>query len=320
MNSKAIVVGVDISKKHLDVAFGSSDEAGLRLEYTTQGVSVLVERLQEVQPEIIVLESTGGLEKPLMVALSQAGLPVARIQPQRIRYFAKSLGVLAKTDRLDARVLAHYGEAVHPSASSLPTEEQQLLAGLVARRTQLIEMRVAERNRLPTMPEALQSSIQEHITWLGEEIARLEGKIDDLIAASPEMQAKSEIMESAGGIGRIAAATFLARVPELGQVTRKQIAALVGLAPFNKDSGRHRGKRAIYGGRADVRKVLYMATLSAIRCNPVIREFYQRLVKAGKPRKVAIVAAMRKLLTILNAMVRSMQPWQPQHPAPHTSP
>ncbi len=318
MNNDKLVIGVDVSKKYLDVAFGSQDKSPEHLEYTDKAVADLVERLQQLQPAMIVLESTGGFEKPLMVALFQAGLPVARIQPQRIRYFAKSLGLLAKTDQLDARVLAHYGEAVHPSATPLPTERQQWLAGLVARRTQLIEMRVSEQNRLSTTPKSARSSIQEHLAYLQAEIARIEAEIDDFIDQTPQMQEKRDIITSVPGVSNVTAAVLLARMPELGHLNRKQIAALAGLAPYNKDSGGRKGRRAIYGGRADVRKVLYMAALSAARFNPVIRAFYQRLVKAGKQPKVALVAVMRKLLTILNAMVRDRQPWTP--PAHHTSP
>ncbi len=318
MNSDNLVIGIDVSKKYLDIAFGPQDKTPEHLEYTEQGVADLVTRLRQTQPAMIVLESTGGLEKPLMIALLQAGLPVARIQPQRIRYFAKSLGLLAKTDQLDARVLAHYGEAAHPKPTPLPTERQQWFAGLVARRTQLIEMRVSEQNRLPTTPKPLQSSIQEHLDYLQAEIARIEKEIDDFIDQTPEMQEKRDIIKSVPGVGNVTASVLLARLPELGHLNRKQIAALVGLAPFNKDSGGRKGKRAIYGGRADVRSVLYMAALSATRFNPVIKSFYQRLVEAGKHHKVALVAAMRKLLTILNAMLRNKQPWTP--PAHHTSP
>lgn len=318
MSTHNLVIGVDVSKKYLDVAFGSQDKKPAHLKYTDAAVASLVERLQEARPRLVVLESTGGLEKRLMVALSQANLPVARIQPGRVRHFAKSLGILAKTDRLDARVLARYGETVHPRPTPLPTEQEQLLAGLIARRTQLIDMRVAEQNRLSTAPEAVRSSIQEHLEYLEAEIARIEAEIEGLIERTPEMEEKETLLESVPGVGPVTTSILLARLPELGHLNRKQIAALVGLAPFNRDSGGRKGKRSIHGGRKDVRSVLYMATLSALRWNPVIKAFYQRLVDAGKPRKVALTAAMRKLLTILNAMARDKQPWKP--PAHHTSP
>ncbi|NOZ70558.1 MAG: transposase [Chloroflexi bacterium] len=316
MSQKELVIGIDISKSHLDIAFGSQDKKGLRLKYDEDGVAELVRRCKTLRPKLIVLESTGGLEKVLMIALLDAELPVARIQPQRIRYFAKSLGILAKTDALDASVLAKFGEAVQPEPTPLPTTEQQRLASLLARRAQLLEMRTAEQNRLSTMPAVVRTHIQEHIDYLQAEIARIEAEIDDLINNTPDMKSKQAILKSTPGVGQVTASLLIARLPELGRLNRKQIAALVGVAPFNQDSGRKNGKRVVYGGRKDVRNMLYMATLSAIRFNPVIQQFYQRLVDIGKPRKVALVAAMRKLLVILNAMVAANKPWRQ---AVHTS-
>lgn len=318
MKPDDLVIGIDVSKQYLDVAFGSQDKATVRLEYTEQKVRELVQHCQQQSPSLIVLESTGGLERPLMTAMLQAGLPVARIQPQRIRYFAKSLGILAKTDRLDAQVLVRYGETARPQPTALPTEQQQQLAGLVARRQQLIEMRVSEENRLSTMPKDVQTNIQEHLDYLHTAIEQIETEIDELIADAPDMREKRDLMVAVPGVGPVTTSVLLARLPELGQLNRKQIVALVGLAPFNKDSGGKSGKRTIYGGRKDVRQALYMATLSATRFNPVIKAFYRRLIDAGKPFKVALVAAMRKLLTILNAILRSRQPWK--QPAHQTSP
>jgi len=318
MEEKKVVVGVDVSKKYLDIAIGSKDPEPAHVEYTEEQVAKIVAELQEKQPELVVLEPTGGLEKRLMTALVEAGLPVARVQPKRIRYFAKSIGLLAKSDRLDARLLARFGESTHPEPTTLPTEEQQELATLLTRRSQLVDMRTAERNHLASASELVKESVQEHLKYLNTQIEQVEQEIDNLLDKTTQMKEQREVLESAPGVGKITAFTLLGYLPELGQLNRKQIAALVGVAPFNKDSGSRRGKRVIYGGRARVRTVLYMATLSAIRFNPTIKRFYQRLIDAGKPRKLAIVAAMRKLLTILNAMLRSMQPWM--QPAVHTSP
>lgn len=316
MNSK-IVVGIDVSKKYLDIAKGSRDPSPAHVEYNDEQARKIVDQMQEWEPKLIVLEPTGGLERPLMAALLEAGQSVACVQPRRVRYFAKSIGVLAKTDKLDARLLAHFGESTNPSPTKLPTAQQQRLAALLTRRSQLVAMRTSERNHLATGSGEVQASIQEHLTYLNAQIKQGEEEIGDLLEDAPEMRKQREILESVPGVGQITAFTLLGYLPELGQINRKQIAALVGVAPFNKDSGTRRGKRTIYGGRARVRTVLYMATLSATRFNPTIKRFYQRLVDAGKPRKLALVAAMRKLLTILNAMMRTMQPWQF---SVHTSP
>lgn len=313
----SIVIGIDISKHFLEIAMGSTDPKPAHIRYNDRQVNELVEQLRELRPRLIVLEPTGGLERSLMMTLLGAGLPVACIQPKRIRYFAKSIGVLAKSDRLDARVLARFGEVIQPEPTQLPTEQEQHLAALLTRRSQLIKMRTAERNHLATAVEEIRPMIETSLAWLEEQIAQIERQIDDLLDSSTDLKKQRDVLESVPGVGKITVATLLGNLPELGRLNRKQIAALVGVAPFNKDSGTHRGKRQIYGGRAKVRQVLYMATLSAIRSNPVIKQFYQRLIKAGKLRKVAIVAAMRKLLTILNAMLRSMQTWQP---AVHASP
>jgi transposase len=307
---QSLYVGIDVAKDHLDVAYGRNDKPE-RVEYTQEGLATLMERLKEKQPVLVVLESTGGLEVRLMTELCAASLPVARGNPKRVREFAKATGRLAKTDTLDASILSHYGEAIGPAVTPLPSEQEQTLAALVSRRRQLVEMRVMEGNRWHSAPESVRADIQKHLDWLDEETDAIEKKISDFIQNTPAWVEKDAILQSVRGIGEVSARTLLADLPELGTLNRKKIAALVGVAPFNRDSGQTRGKRHIQGGRPSVRKVLYMATLSAIRFNPVIKEFYKRLCAAGKEKKVAIVACMRKLLTILNAMLRSGKPWNP---------
>jgi transposase len=308
-------VGIDVSKRRLDVAVGEK-EAFWSETNTEKGIARVVERLQKVAPVLIVIESTGGLERGVLSALTQAGLAVALINPGRVREYAKSIGQLAKTDKLDARLLARFGAAVRPPVTVLPSLDEQHLSALLARRKQLIEMLTAEENRLASTPLSLQTGIAKHISWLKAEIDTLDKQIDDFNAQDPARQAKQKLMKSVKGIGRVTAATLAADLPELGQLDKKEIAALAGVAPFNQDSGRMHGHRRIKGGRASVRQVLYMATLSATRFNPVIRSFYQALLKRGKVKKVAIVACMHKLLVILNAMVRTHQPWHEPARAP----
>jgi len=306
-----LVVGIDVSKQYLDVALGSDDPRPFRVPNSPDGIKRLLQRLREREVALIVLEATGGWERPVLRALLEAQHPAARVAPGRVRYFARSIGLLAKTDRLDARVLALYGERTSPSPTVLPSAERQRLEALVSRRAQLIDMRTAERNRLGvTENEQIRQSIADHLDWLGEQIRQVEKDIEAVIAEVEELQAQREILESVPGVGIVTVSVLLAKMPELGKVNRKQIAALAGLAPFNRDSGHKRGKRYIQGGRSDVRSVLYMAALSAIRFNPILRAFYKRLEEKGKPFKVAIVAVMRKLLTILNAMVASRQLWR----------
>lgn len=303
-------VGIDVAKDHLDVAFGANDKP-VRVEYTAEGLETLIQRLKEMQPTLVVLESTGGLEVRLMAELCAAKIDVARVNPKRVREFAKASGRLAKTDQLDARTLLQYGEAIRPAATPLPGEQEQELAALLSRRRQLVAMRVMEQNRLNTAAEKMRPHIEKHLTWLDEEIAVIEQEISDFIQNSPDWAEKDALLQSVPGIGPVTALTLLAVLPELGKIDRKKIAALVGVAPFNRDSGRSKGKRHIHGGRPEVRSVLYMAVISAIRFNVVIKEFYERLLKAGKEKKVAIVACMRKLLTIVNAMLRNHQTWNP---------
>jgi transposase len=303
-------VGIDVAKEHLDVAVGD-DTPPARLAYTSDGLKQLLERLHELPGPQIILEATGGLEVRLMAELWAAHLPVARLNPKRVREFAKASGRLAKTDQLDARLLAQFGAALQPAATPLPSEETQTLAALVSRRRQVVDMRTMESNRLLSAAPTMQPHIQKHLTWLDEEIAALEQEISDFIQNTPAWAAKDALLQSVPGIGQITARTLLADMPELGTIDRKKIAALVGVAPFNHDSGHTRGKRYIQGGRPAVRSVLYMATLAATRFNPIIRTFYEHLLQAGKEKKVALVACMRKLLTILNAMLRDNSPWSP---------
>lgn len=302
-------IGIDISKKQLDVSERPSKQ---RRQYSRDesGIKQLVKELGERRPMLIVLEATGGLEISVVSALLEAKLPVAVVNPRQVRDFAKATGRFAKTDSLDADVLAHFGEALKPTPRELPSEQQRQLDGLVGRRRQLVEMLVAERNRLALAQAKTQASVERHIAWLESELGDIEKELHALIQESPVWRERDELLQGVPGIGIVTATSLLALLPELGQLSHKQIAALVGVAPFNADSGQHNGKRMIWGGRVEVRSILYMATLSATRFNPSIRTFYQRLVDAGKPKKVALTAAMRKLLTILNAILRHKQPWQ----------
>ena len=303
-------VGVDVSKRELDVAVGQQGSSWQARNDRT-GIAKTVGRLQELRPALVVVESTGGLELPLMVALHEAGLPICRVHPGRVREFAKSIGLLAKTDKLDARLLARFAEAVQPPVSSLPSPAEQELLALMTRRRQVVEMLTAEKNRLSNAPASVQKRLRQHITWLEEELAQLNEQIEQLINQTPDFKDKNDLLQSVPGVGPVTSAIIAADLPELGLLNRQQIAALVGVAPFNHDSGRKQGKRRIKGGRPVIRSILYMATLSAIRFNPVIKTFYQHLLAQGKQKKVAIVACMRKLLTILNAMLRDHKPWNP---------
>jgi len=301
-------VGIDVSKARLDI-FVSGVKQSWSSGNDEDNIQRLIEKLKPLSPALIVIESTGGLERGALVALYAAGLPVALVNPGRVREFAKSTGLLAKTDQLDAQLLARFGEVIKPSKTQLPSEEEMALSDLMSRRRQVIDMLTAEKNRLGTVRITARTRIEKHITWLADELKEIDGEIDTFIQQSSSFKAKEEILRSAPGVGPVTTAIMLSDLPELGSLDRKEVASLVGVAPFNNDSGGRRGRRRIKGGRETVRHVLYMASISAIRCNPTIKPFYEHLVKCGKEKKVAIVACMRKLLTILNAMVRDRKPF-----------
>jgi transposase len=309
-----IYIGIDVSRLNLDIAVRPSGEQW-RTGNDPDSIGHLVKRLQQLEPALIVVEATGGLENLLVAELSLASLAVAVVNPRQTRDFAKASGRLAKTDQLDADNLAHFGQAVQPEPRQLPDEQTQALAALVRRRRQLVTMLTAERNRLTTAPQVTSERITRHIKWLESELADLDTDLNNQLYQAGPWQATAEILTSTPGVGPVTTCTLLAQLPELGHLNRKQIAALVGVAPLNNDSGQQRGRRTIWGGRAAVRATLYMATLSAVRHNPVIRAFYERLLQAGKPKKVALTAAMRKLLTILNAMVKNNSLWNSSNSA-----
>lgn len=303
-------VGIDVSQKELVVAV--LPEGSMESVPNVQGkVRELCARLVSLSPTLVVLEASGGLERPLVRELSAAGLPVALVNPRQVRDYARALGKLAKTDRIDAVVLAQFAQAVQPEPRPLPSEAATELRDLLSRRTQLKEMLLAERNRLHRASPTLKEGLCRHIRFLEEELAALEGKIERLRETQEELAEKMAILESVPGVGKVTSAVLVGYLPELGKLSGKEIAALVGVAPFNQDSGKKRGHRRVWGGRGQVRTVLYMATVAAVRCNMVIRSFYRRLREAGKPVKVALVACMRKLLVILNAMVRDGRTWNP---------
>ncbi len=304
-------VGVDVAKEQVDVHVHPSGER-VQVPRDEAGLGQLVARLTGVGPMLIVLEATGGYEVTVAAALAAAGLPVAVVNPRQIRNFARATGRLAKTDTLDAQVMALFAEAVQPQARPLPTEEARALGELVARRRQLLEMLGAERNRHQQMrARQVQRRIAAHIDWLTQALADLDTELGTTIRSSAIWREKDDLLRSVPGIGGVTAFTLIADLPELGGLDRRKIAALVGIAPLNRDSGQWRGRRMIAGGRPAVRAVLFMATLTAVRFNPLIAHFYQRLTAAGRPKKVALTAAMRKLLTILNAILRDQRPWQP---------
>ncbi len=308
----AVVVGIDVSQARLDVAVRPAHPSvPAQVTNAPEGIAQLVAALTGLAVRQVVVEATGRLELPVIVALSGAGIPVARVNPRSARAFARSIGQLAKTDALDAAVLAHMGTALDLPVRPLPAAEQQDLAALVGRRQEVVAMRVAERNRRRIAPARLHEQLDDHITWLTKQIAALDTDIDTVLAASPVWSEQRDLLRSVPGVGPVVSATVLAVLPELGTLSRKHIAALAGLAPLNRDSGRMRGQRHIWGGRAAVRTALYMAARVAVRFNAAIAAFGQRLAAAGKPDKVVIVACMRKLLTIMNAVVRDHRPWQP---------
>ena len=311
MSDVPCFVGIDVAKAQWDIALRPSGERWA-VPNDASGVALLVDRVQTLKPTLIVLEATGGLERAVTSAFATAGLPVVVVNPRQVRDFARATGQLAKTDALDARALAHFADVIRPTPRPLPDAQTQELRALLGRRQPLIGMRTAEQNRLAGTNECLTKNITAHITWLNADIATLDDDLEALLRASPLWREHDELLQSAKGIGPVSAQTLLLELPELGTLTRQEIAALVGVAPLNCDSGTMRGKRTIWGGRAHVRTVLYMSTLVATRFNPQIKAFYQRLLAAGKVKKVALTACMRKFLTILNAMLKHRTPWQPQ--------
>jgi transposase len=309
MTSK-IYVGIDVSKCWLEVRVHGTAESK-KIGNDAEGLAALVGEMKAVQPQLIVVEATGGYERRAVKALNESGFGVAIANPTRVRRFAEAIGVLAKTDKIDAKVIAYFASVVKPAVNSRRTALEEQLAAFVERRRQLLVEVVAEKNRLSTSSACVREGIEEHVAWIEEKVAQLEAKIQACIIENHNWQTQIEIMESVPGVGPITAATLVAELPELGQLSNKEIAALVGVAPFNKDSGPKRGKRRISGGRSGIRRTLFMSALSAIKCNPVIRPFYESLLKRGKEKKVALVACMRKLLVFLNAMVRKSEAWSP---------
>lgn len=303
-------VGIDVSKASLDVHLRPSQQ---QFQFTNhaQGITSLIERLQGIAIPQVVLESTGGLELECARALQAQGFAVSIINPRQGRDFARASGKLAKTDRIDASVLAHFAQAMQPAVTVLSSTNAQALQDAVTRRRQLVEMLSAEKNRQTQMQGKMRQNLEAHVKWLEEGIQALDDEIEQLSQAQADWHSRITLLKSVPGIGKVIATTLVAQLPELGTVSDKRISALVGVAPFNRDSGRYRGTRTIWGGRASIRAVLYMGALVAVRHNPVLSTFYARLLAQGKAKKVALVACMHKLLRILNAMIRDGKPWQP---------
>ena len=310
MNKEKVYVGIDVAKANLDMARYSSEK---KWQFTNDeaGITRITELLKEFSPTLVVMEATGGYETPLAYALKAAGIPVAIVNPREVRDFAKATGTLAKTDALDAKVLAHFAAVIEPEPRPISDEELQELGAILARRRQISEMLTAEKNRLYTARRIVKDDIKAHIAYLGKEMAETEKRLQDKIQESPIEQTKYNLLRSVPGVGPTLCATLLIDLPELGKLSNRKVAALVGVAPFNRDSGTLRGKRTVWGGRSKVRSALYMATLVATRYNPVIKAFYSRLCAAGKAKKVALTACMRKMLTILNVMLKNHVPWSP---------
>ena len=308
MEGEARFVGIDVSKAQLDVAVRPTGQRWV-VSYDQTGIEGLIPQIVDLEPALVLLEATGGLELPLVAALAAAALPVVVVNPRQVRDFAKATGTLAKTNTLDAGVLAHFADAVRPEVRPLKDAETQVLNSLTARRHQVMTMLVSEKNRLGTAIGAVSPRIEAHIAWLEQELSDLDKGLRQTLRRSPVWREKDDLLRTVPGVGEQISLTLLANLPELGTLNRRQIAALVGVAPYNRDSGTLRGKRAVWGGRTRVRAVLYMGALVASRHNPAIRDFYQRLLAAGKPKKVALVASMRKLLVILNGMLKHGSPW-----------
>lgn len=310
MDTTMKVVGIDVSKGRLDCC-ALPELKGWGVDNTESGIAGLLTELQRQCPELVVLEATGGYETAVATALAAAGMRAAVVNPRQVRRFAQALNRLAKTDRIDAQVLAEFGRAVNPQVRPLPDDAAQELGALVMRRSQLVQMRTQEKNRLPMTRPVLRPRLKDHIAFLDEEIARLEIDLTAKLRSSEVWCERRDLLLGVPGVGPILTCSLLAQLPELGQLNRQRIAALVGVAPLNDDSGKHQGRRSTWGGRREVRTVLYMAAVAAVHHNPVIRDFYQRLRARGKSFKVAVVACMRKLLIILNAMIKHGQAWNP---------
>ena len=303
-------IGIDVSKDRLDIAVHESGET-FNCHNRVQAFADLIERLRRLSPTLIVLEASGGYEQEVLFALIAAGLPAALVNPRQTRNFAKAMGYLAKTDGIDARVLAHFAAAVRPRLTQAPSPARLALTELVSRRQALVEMLTAEKNRLRlTRTEPARGHIERHIQWLKAQLDDMDRELRTWIAQSEVWRELDHLIESVPGVGGIAAATLLALLPELGRLNRREIAALVGVAPFNHDSGKQRGARRIAGGRTAVRTTLYMCAVAGLRCNPMLKAFYARLKAQGKPSKVALTACIRKLLVTLNAIVRDRRPWE----------
>jgi transposase len=309
--SSQCFVGLDVANAYLDIALRPT---GARWTVTNDdaGIAALGTRLQQIAPQLMVLEATGGYQRAVVAALAAAGLPVVVVNPRQARDCAKATGQLAKTDVLDARALAHVADAVRPASRPLPDAPTEERRALLARRRQLIAMRTTEQTRLGSAPRRLQADLQAHLTWLNERLAALDADLDPTLHASPVWREREELRRSVPGMGPVCARTLVLDVPELGTLSRQRLAALVGVAPFTRESGTLRGRRTIWGGRAHVRATLYRSTLVAVRDNPVLKAFDERLRAVGKAAKVALTACMRKVLTILNAMVKHRKRWQPQ--------
>ena len=309
MNREDLIIGVDVSKAHLDIAFGENSQV-CRTENNELNILALVEEFKGLQPTLIVAEATGGLERILVMHLAAGNLPIVAVNPRHVRNFAKAVGLLAKTDAIDARVLARFGAAIKPDVRPIKDEHRQQLADQLSRRQQITKMLTQEKNRLQqALSKDIIRDIKAHIIYLQKRLARVDSQIKKTLDNTPVFKSTVALLITVPGVGIGTASTLIACCPELGSVSNKKIAALVGVAPFNRDSGSYRGPRRVWGGRASVRSQLYMATLSAIRWNPTIREFHQKLIDAGKKPKVAITACMRKMIVSLNAMVKNNTVW-----------
>jgi len=304
-------VGIDVSKASLDIGVIPGGESW-SVSNQENDIAALVKKLQRLKPEVIVLEPTAGLETAVAGAIAAVGLPVAVVNPRQVRDFARASGILAKTDRIDAQVLARFGQAVAPEVRPLKDKETQALTALMTRRRQLGNMLVTEKNRLSGAPAPVHKDIKAHINWLQKRLKDLDDDLDAMLRDSPLWREKDALLQSVPGVGRVLSLALLSQLPELGHLNRRQIAALVGVAPFNCDSGTYRGRRRVWGGRGQVRTILYMATLASTRHNPVIQDFYRRLCASGKPPKVALTACMRKLLVTLNAILKTRMAWNYQ--------